>query len=165
MKSCWKKRGNKEDLLNFESVCTGCYIRTQIRFSISQGKENRTVKWDKGLFIHGKTWGVWKEPRTKGLAVQNAPLKEIQLELNRFFLQFKAPTSKLMNTFAKSALFVLGLSRWFKHGGNSESKSAQHCVAALLLFLGRISLCAGCWGSDVISSFWGSPKINLQISW
>lgn len=75
-------------------------------------KERKTEKSSeiKGCLSIGRRDTCKKSHLTKGSAVQNAPLKKIQLELNRFSLQFKAPTSKLMNTYAKSALFVPCLS-------------------------------------------------------
>lgn len=69
-----------------------------------KGKKTEKSSEIKGCLSIGRRDVCKKSHLAKGLAVPHAPLKKIQLELNRFSLQFRAPTSKLMNTYAKSAL-------------------------------------------------------------
>lgn len=122
-------------------------------------KEKKTEKSSeiKGCLSIGRRDMCRKSHLTKGLAVQNAPLKKIQLELNRFSLQFKAPTSQLMNTYAKSALSAPCLSWPFKQAGSVLTlllaEIAHLGMGALLLSAGWVSLHAECRGSDVIPSF------------
>lgn len=100
MKTFRKERGNKEDLLNFES---------ELKSDPPFHRERKTEESSeiKGCLSMGRRDVREKIRLTKGRAVQNAPLKKMQLALNCRFLQLTAPPWQLINTCAESARLYL----------------------------------------------------------
>lgn len=125
-------------------------ITLELKSDPALHKERKTEKSSeiKGYLSIGRREMCKKSHLTKGFAVQNAPLEKIQLELNLFSLQFKAPTSQLMNTYAKSALFVPCLSCPVKQAGSLLTllfiEIAHLCLGALLLSVGWLLLHPEC---------------------